>query len=81
MANNESPSATPGTRVVLHTRTVGQYFGTLGQVVRVDDGEVLAEGEVRSYGHTRAAIGDAERLAEDLGCVVVDEDDDEDEDE
>jgi hypothetical protein len=56
--------------VTLRTRTVGQCFGTVGQVV-ARNGRVLAEGEVRPYGFAAAALGDVERIAAERGYRVT----------
>lgn len=63
---------TKQTKVTLRTRTVGQCFGTVGQIVSMDD-EVLAETGVRPYGFAGAALADAETLAIKHGYVVVEE--------
>lgn len=57
------------TVVTLRTRTVGQCFGTVGQIV-ARNGRVLAEGDVRPYGFAAAALGDVERIAADRGYQV-----------
>lgn len=48
--------------VKIRTRTVGQYFGTVGQVV-ARNGRVLHETQVRPYKFTQAAQADAETWA------------------
>ena len=62
-----------GRPVVLRTRTVGSYFGTVGQVVDLT-GEVVAEGDVRPYGFTSRALRDVALLADELGCAVLSDD-------
>ncbi len=57
-------------RVVLRTRTVGQCFGTVGEI-RARDGDLLAEGQVRPYGFESAAISDVAAIASDRGYLVL----------
>lgn len=55
--------------VTLRTRTVGQSFGTCGQIV-ARNGRVLAEGKDRPYGFTAAALTDVEEIARERGYEV-----------
>ena len=59
------------TKVTLRTRTVGQSFGTVGQVVSLRTGKVLAETDTRPYGMSGAALDAAESLATKRGYMVV----------
>jgi len=62
-----------GVKVALRTRTVGQCFGTVGQIVSLRTGKVLAETGVCPYGFDGAAILKAESVAADRGYIVVPE--------
>lgn len=59
------------TKVTIRTRTVGQSFGTVGQIVSLRTGKVLAETDTRPYGMSGAAIADAETVATKRGYMVV----------
>jgi hypothetical protein len=58
------------TKVTIRTATIGQSFGTIGQVISLD-GEVLAETETKPYGFAGAALTAAETLAAKRGYTVV----------
>ncbi len=64
------PQNNPPMQVILRTRTVGQAFGTMGEI-RARNGDLLAQGEVRPYGFTNAAISDVAAIASDRGYLVL----------
>lgn len=66
-------------RVYITTRTVGQAFGTIGQLRQFcpghpDHGAIVAETGARPLGFTSAAMNAAVDLATTRGLTVVDED-------
>lgn len=63
--------------VFIRTRTVGQYFGTCGQLVTVGPRSrqrVIAETRTYPYGFADAAHDGAISKAVELGLTVVDSD-------
>lgn len=59
---NETATTKDGTKVTLRTRTVGQNFGTVGQVML--RGRVIAETDTLPLHFDRAALDAARALAE-----------------
>lgn len=55
--------------VTLRTRTVGQNFGTCGQIV-ARNGRVLAESDTYPLGFTAAALAEVRDLAGERGYQI-----------
>lgn len=60
-------------RVKIVTRTVGQAFATIGDILDARTGKRLATGQERPYGFTTAARDSAESVAEKNGWQIVED--------